>query len=142
MGCVYSNSIGIYLDNEMTVNERVNLQAHIENCPQCQAELGLLKLTSEFIGENKVEVNAVNFLANLRNRINEDKRISRENKVIINDFGKWSKRFIPLPFALALACWLLLITYVNKNNPVEEYIFGRDLSDISSLIDQPGSNLG
>lgn len=142
MSCVYFNSIGLYLDNQLSVNERVNLQAHIKKCPQCQAELNLLKLTGEFIGGNKIEVDTVNFLANLRGRINEDKKINQENKAIINDFGRWSKRFIPLPFALALACWLLLITYINKNNPVEEYIFGRNLSDISSLIDQPGNNLG
>ena len=142
MGCVYLNSIGLYLDNQLAVNERVNLEAHIKNCPECAAELRLLKLTGESIRANKIlPVEAADFLANLRNRIMAEQRSDQEERAVINDFGKWSKRFIPLPFVLALACWLLLLISVNSNNPVEEYIFGKNLSDISSLIDQPGNNL-
>lgn len=142
MGCVYINSIGLYLDNELTVNERINLEAHIKKCPECEAELRLLKLAGASMRGNKIEVDLVDFLANLRNRIIKDKRSNQEGKAVINNFGKWSKRFIPLPLVLALTCWLLLLTSVNKNNPVEEYIFGKNLSDISNLIDQPGSNSG
>lgn len=141
MGCVYLNSIGLYLDNELINNERINLEAHIKKCPECEAELRLLKLAGESIRRNKIEADAVDFLADLRNRIIEDKRSNQEEEAVINDFGKWSKRFIPLPLVLALTCWLLLLTSVNNNNPVEEYIFGKNLSDISSLIGQPGSNL-
>jgi len=142
MGCVYLNSIGLYLDNEMELNERINLEGHIKKCPECEAELRLLKLAGKSISGNKIEVDPVKFLADLRNRIIEDKRNSREGKAVINDLGKWSKRFMPLPLALALTCWLLLLTYINESNPVEEYIFGENLGDISILIDQPGSNSG
>lgn len=139
MGCLYLNSIGLYLDDELLINERVNLEAHIKQCPECEAELGLLKLAGESIRGNQIDVNSVDFLANLRNRIIEDQRSNQDTGVVINDFGKWSKRLIPLPLVLALACWLLLLAPAN-NNPVEDYIFGKNLSDISSLIDQPGSN--
>jgi len=142
MGCVYLNSVGLYLDNELKLNERNNLEAHIKKCPECEVELRLLKLAGESMRGNKIEVDSADFLADLRSRIIEDRRISQEGKVVINDFGKWSKRFIPLPLALAFTCWLLLLASVNNNNPVEEYIFGKNLSDISSLIDQPGSNPG
>jgi hypothetical protein len=138
MGCVYLNSIGLYLDNELTLDERINLEAHIKKCPECEIELCLLKLAGESINGNKIEVDSADFLADLRSRIIKDKRSNQEGKAVINDFGKWSKRFIPLPLVLAFACWLLLLTYINNNNPVEEYIFGKNLSDISNLIDQPG----
>jgi len=140
MGCVYRNSIGLYLDNELTLNERTNLEAHIKKCPECEVELRLFRLTGESIRGNKIEVDPVDFLVNLRSRIIEEKSSNQDGKAVINDFGKWSKRFLPLPLVLALTCWLLLLTPANNSNPVEEYIFGKNLSDISSLIDQSGSS--
>jgi len=143
MGCVYFNSIGLYLDNELAINERDNLEAHIQKCSECASEIRLLKLAGEAMRKNMIlGVDSESFLAGLRNKIMQEDKINQNNEAVINDFGKWSKRFIPLPFVLAAACWMLLMVSVNNHNPVEEYIFGKNLSDISTLIDQSESNLG
>lgn len=140
MSCVYFNSIGLYLDNELSVNERINLQEHIKKCSECASELRLLKLAGESIRKNKINTDAIVFLADLKDKIIKEKVNNQDTQAVVNDFAKWSKRFIPVPLVLAVACWLLLLTSMSNNNPVEEYIFGKNLSDISSLIDQPGSN--
>lgn len=141
MGCVYLNSLGLYLDHELAEAEKANLEAHIKGCPECLGELALLRLAGDSIRANRIETDLVDFLGILKNKIIEDKKIKEEKEVAADDFTRWSKKFIPLSVVLTAACWVLLLMPVD-DNPIEEYIFGKNLSDISNLIDQPGNNLG
>ena len=135
MACVYLNSVGLYLDNELAPDEQDNLKAHIKDCPACAAELSLLKRAGESMRSNRVEGDPEEFLVNLRKKITEEQSNDFEGGSLAEDFGKWSKRLVPVPAVIALVAALWLSQPQANNNLVDAYIFNADNNTAYNLVE-------
>jgi anti-sigma factor RsiW len=137
MNCKYLRSLNRFADNELPAQDRIFMEKHLKECPECSAELKIMQAVKLGLTQNRISTNPEFFWQQLNARIvREEKEEARE---LSFDFGNWAKRLIPVPVIAAIAAVIILYMLPVKNNPVDEYLFGNNNSNILDLIEEPGN---
>lgn len=143
--CKYAKLLNRYIDNELTQGKKEFMDTHILSCPACGQEMKFLNSLRQNIGQNKIDTNVDFFLSKLKSRIHQEEKAENLSENFVFDFGRWTRRLIPVPVLASI----LIIIFLNLNqnsytNPVDEYLFTNQNSNVLALIDDAGrqSELG
>jgi len=141
MKCNYLPLLNRYVDNELSGDERNLIETHIKTCPVCAQEIKYIQLMKQRLGQNKIEANPEFFWQNLKNRL-QDEVVRDEQAMLAIDLGTWARRLIPIPVAIAVVAVIFLYLMPVKQNVIDEYVFGTNFSNVSSLIEEPAGQSG
>lgn len=143
--CKYAKLLNRYIDTELTQGKKEFMDTHILSCPTCGQEIKFLNSLRQNISQNKIDTNADFFLSRLKSRIQQEEKAENLSESFVFDFGRWSRKLIPVP----ILAGVLIIIFLNLNqnsytNPVDEYLFTNQDSFVLALIDTAGqqSELG
>ncbi len=137
--CKYAKLLNRYIDNELSQEKKEFMDRHILSCPTCEQEMKFLNSLRQNISQNKIDTNADFFLSRLKSRIRQEEKAENLSESFVFDFGRWSKKLIPVP----ILAGILIIIFLNLNrnsytNPVDEYLFTNQDSFVLALIDTAG----
>lgn len=137
-------NLSAYLDKELNNKAMMLIDNHLNNCVSCNAELDLLKKTSESLNSYPEIEPSFYFNTKLQQKINENKKKTGWSKIIL-DRIQWAPIFtmiILMVFILFQVSFFALTVsakgYSIKNNvktiAIKELIFSPRLLNISSLL--------
>lgn len=137
--CKYAKLLNRYIDNELTQGKKEFMDAHILSCPACGQERIFINSLRQNISQNKIDANPDLFLSRLKIRIQQEEKAEDLSEGFVLDFGRWSRKLIPVP---ALA-GILIVIFLNLNqnsytNPIDEYLFTNQDSNVLALIETAG----
>ena len=137
--CKYAKLLNRYIDNELTQGKKEFMDTHILSCPTCGQEMNLLNSLRQNIVKNKITSEPEFFWSRLKDRIRQEEKTENLSESFVFDFGRWSRKLIPVPILASI----LIIIFLNLNrnsytNPVDEYLFTNQNSNVLALIDDAG----
>ncbi len=137
--CKYTKLLNRYIDSELAQGKKEFMATHILSCPTCGQEMKFLNSLRQNISQNKIDTNVDFFLSRLKSRIRQEENVECLSESFIFDFGRWSKKLIPVPILASI----LIIIFLNLNqdnytNPIDEYLFTNQNSNVLALIDTAG----
>ena len=118
----------LYLDNELSPEEKAKYEQHIQECPKCAAELEKLKslrrLLKSNTGQKKIDFNdseIQNSYNKLREKMSYSNNSKHKSKIVIDitkfkDYGKWAAFGAAFALVLVIA---LPVKYNNHRRPPE-----------------------
>ncbi len=137
--CKYAKLLNRYIDNELAQEKKEFMATHILSCPTCGQEMNLLNSLRQNIVKNKITSEPEFFWSRLKDRIRQEEKTENLSESFVFDFGRWSRKLIPVPILASI----LIIIFLNLNrnsytNPVDEYLFTNQNSNVLALIDDAG----
>jgi len=137
--CKYARLLNRYIDNELAQEKKEFMATHILSCPTCGQEMNLLNSLRQNIVKNKITSEPEFFWSRLKDRIRQEEKTENLSESFVFDFGRWSRKLIPVPILASI----LIIIFLNLNrnsytNPVDEYLFTNQNSNVLALIDDAG----
>ncbi|HBU07932.1 MAG TPA: hypothetical protein DEA99_01765 [Candidatus Omnitrophica bacterium] len=101
--------------------------------------MNLLNSLRQNIVKNKITSEPEFFWSRLKDRIRQEEKTENLSESFVFDFGRWSRKLIPVPILASI----LIIIFLNLNrnsytNPVDEYLFTNQNSNVLALIDDAG----
>jgi len=137
--CKYAKLLNRYIDNELAQGKKEFMDTHILSCPTCGQEMNLLNSLRQNIVKNKITSEPEFFWSRLKDRIRQEEKTENLSESFVFDFGRWSRKLIPVPILASI----LIIIFLNLNrnsytNPVDEYLFTNQNSNVLALIDDAG----
>lgn len=137
--CKYAKLLNRYIDNELSQVKKEFMDRHILSCPTCGQEMKFINSLRQNISRNKINTNVDFFLSRLKSRIQQEEKAKNLSEDFVLDFGRWSRKLIPVPILASI----LIIIFLNLNqnsytNPVDEYLFINQDSNVLALIDTAG----
>ena len=137
--CKYAKLLNRYIDNELAQEKKEFMATHILSCPTCGQEMNLLNSLRQNIVKNKITSEPEFFWSRLKDRIRQEEKTENLSESFAFDFGRWSRKLIPVPILASI----LIIIFLNLNrnsytNPVDEYLFTNQNSNVLALIDDAG----
>ena len=137
--CKYAKLLNRYIDNELTQGKKEFMDTHILSCPTCGQEMKFLNSLRQNISQNKIDTNADFFLSRLKGRIRQEEKAENLSESFVFDFGRWTRKLIPVPILASI----LIVIFLNLNpnnytNPVDEYLFINQDSNVLALIETSG----
>ena len=139
MKCKLSKLLNRYADKELSFEDKALMEKHLLICPSCARDLRVINALTENIAGNTIESNPDIFWQALKKRIQED--ISEEKDFVIG-LGVWARRLVSVPVIVAIVAVILFYPVPLKSNAVDEYVFGVNFSNVSSLIGEPAGQSG
>jgi len=141
MRCKELVKLSRYLDNELSLRDKEDMDIHIKTCPCCKLEAERFWELKKIINFGKVRSDSDLFWNRLKLRIDNDLVAAAEN--IFSGINAWSKRLIPVPVVVAATFVIILNIGVTNKNLVDEYIFGTSFNKASNLLlDNANTELG
>lgn len=141
MKCKYLPLLNRYADNELPRDERSLIETHIQTCPVCAQEIKYIQLLKQHISQNKIESNSDVFWQTLKDRLQHEVAGGEQERLVI-DLGTWARRLVPVPVVIAVVAIIFFYLMPAKQNVIDEYVFGRNFSNVSSLIEEPAGQSG
>ena len=89
--------------------------------------------------KNKMDSEPEFFWSRLKDRIRQEEKAENLSENFVFDFGRWTRKLIPVPVLASI----LIVIFLNLNpnnytNPVDEYLFTNQDSNILALIETSG----
>src|SRR5665648_255048 len=78
--------ISLYLDDELSKEEKIEFESHINSCPECSTELGKVKSIVQTLNEITLEELPVGYCKNLHIKLKE---VAEKNIQVKKKF-KWN----------------------------------------------------
>lgn len=151
--CKYAKLLTRSIDNELAQGKKEFMHKHISICPDCAQELKFLNSLRQNIVKNKIDSEPEFFWSRLKDRIRQEEKresLSRgidlpilKGRVLSEkfafDFIGWTKRLMPFPILAGILIVIFLNLNPNNNiNPVDEYLFTNQDSNVLELIETAG----
>lgn len=141
MKCKYLPLLNRYADNELSRDERSLIEAHIQTCPVCAQEIKYIQLMKQCLGQNKIESNPDVFWQTLKDRLQDEVARDEQERLVI-DLETWVRKLMPVPVVIAVVAVIFFYLMPAKQNVIDEYVFGTNFSNVSSLIEEPAGQSG
>lgn len=112
--------ISEYIDNELSQQERMLLESHLETCVECKIKLARLKKNDDMISVNKTSVTTPFFETRLQSRLDNMQTEPRS----IFDLAKIEKRLLAVFTALLLIVSVITLKsyYADTGNGYSDLI--------------------
>lgn len=137
--CKYAKLLNRYIDNELTQVKKEFMDTHILSCPACGQEMKFINSLRQNINQNKIDTNGEFFWNRLKGRIQQEEKTENLSENFVFDFGRWTRKLIPVPILASIL--ILIFLNLNQNsytNPVDEYLFTNQNSNVLTLIETAG----
>jgi len=144
MKCKYLKLLNRYADNELKLNERDILGAHILNCQDCAKELKLIQALKKGVVNNRIDSNQEFFWQELKSKITLKQTADKE-EIFTLDFTKFARKLIPIPVVVGViaAIWLSVSVSTTNENLIDRYLFDNVNGGISNITEElPGDYSG
>ena len=137
--CKCAKLLNRYIDNELAPGKKEFMDTHILSCPACGQEIKFLNSLRQNISQSKIDTNGDFFLSRLKDRVQQEEKAKNLSGNFAFDFVRWTRRLIPVPVLASI----LIVIFLNLNpnnytNPVDEYLFTNQDSNILALIETSG----
>ena len=137
--CKHAKLLNRYLDNELAQGKKEFMDTHIPACPACGREMNFLNSLRQNMVKNKMDSEPEFFWSRLKDRIRQEEKAKNLSGNFAFDFVRWTRRLIPVPVLASI----LIVIFLNLNpnnytNPVDEYLFTNQDSNILALIETSG----
>lgn len=110
---LYGESFSLYVENELTGDQKKQFEHHLEKCQNCQQAIAQLRVIQNSLQNIPIIQTSKDFETILRARIQMTKNIGR---------GQWSElfdRFKVPAYAVSLTAIILTIFYFHLNSPIQ-----------------------
>lgn len=139
MKCGLSKLLNRFADNELSFEDKALMERHLLTCSFCAKDLKVINTLRKNIAGNTIESNPDIFWQALNKRMQKD--ISEEKDFVIG-LGVWARRLVPVPVIVAIVAVILFSSIPSKSNVIDDYVFGVNFSNVSSLIGEPAGQSG